>query len=346
MNPNPYTLVFGREPAEIIARTVLEEEIMQAFQSDYPSQQVFMITGVRGIGKTVFMTNMSKKIKSLPNWTVVELNPERDLLNSLASKLSSNHSFAKLFQKASINLSFFGFGLEVKNTAPVTDIELAVGKMLESLKRKGQKILITIDEVSNSKNMRTFASTFQILLRQELPVYLLMTGLYENINELQNEKNLTFLYRAPKIELGPLNLGTIAHNYKVNFDLSEPAALQMAKLTKGYSFAFQVLGYLTWKNNGDYQTIIPQYKQYLEEYVYEKLWSELSATDKRVAYGLASTQDGKIAQVRENISMSTNQFNPYRRRLIHKGIISGPSRGYIAFTLPLFREFVLEVYEA
>ena len=234
----------------------------------------------------------------------------------------------------------------MQNTAPITDIELAIGKMLESLKRKGQRILITIDEVSNSQNMRTFASAFQILVRQDLPVYLLMTGLYENVNELQNEKNLTFLYRAPKIELGPLNLGTIANNYKTNFDLEDFDAVQMARLTKGYSFAFQVLGYLTWRNHGDYQGIIPQYKQYLEEYVYEKLWSELSATDKKVAYAIAHTEDGKIIQVRENTGMSTNQFNPYRKRLIQKGIITGESRGYVSFVLPLFKEFVLERYDA
>ncbi|MBR3317729.1 MAG: hypothetical protein IKG21_07965 [Atopobiaceae bacterium] len=35
--------------------------------------------------------------------------------------------------------------------------------------------------------MRVFAASFQVFLRQNLPVFLLMTGLYENINELQNE---------------------------------------------------------------------------------------------------------------------------------------------------------------
>lgn len=28
-----------------------------------------------------------------------------------------------------------------------------------------------------------------------------MTGLYENIYEIQNEKTLTFLYRTPRIEI-------------------------------------------------------------------------------------------------------------------------------------------------
>ena len=68
-----------------------------------------------------------------------------------------------------------------------------------------------------------------------------MTGLYENINSLQNEKSLTFLYRAAKIELKPLNLRTIAENYHSKLSVDEETALKMARLTKGYSFAFQVL---------------------------------------------------------------------------------------------------------
>ena len=53
-------------------------------------------------------------------------------------------------------------------------------------------------------------------------------------------------------------------------------ALQMAKETKGYPFAFQVLGYLCWRNEAEWTEVLPEYSQYLEEYVYEKLWSELS----------------------------------------------------------------------
>lgn len=239
MNQNPYTVIFGKEPSQIISRSAQASLIIDTFCSDPPVQQIYMITGVRGSGKTVFMTEVSKKIRQMEEWIVIELNPERDLLNSLAAKLSSENVLAQIFQKAKINLSFFGFGLEIAGTAPVTDIETALTKMLESLKKHGKKILITIDEVTSSPEMRVFASAFQIFIRQELPLFLLMTGLYENINELQNERSLTFLYRAPKLELKPLNIGTIANNYRQTFRIDEESALRMAKLTRGYSFACQ-----------------------------------------------------------------------------------------------------------
>ena len=72
-----------------------------------------MITGVRGIGKTVFMNEIARRFAKEEDWIVVELNAGRDLLVSLAAKLSSEDAYAKIFQNAKINLSLFGLGLEV-----------------------------------------------------------------------------------------------------------------------------------------------------------------------------------------------------------------------------------------
>ena len=342
MPNNPYVLTFGKEPSVMIPRLSQTRELIESFMDEKPSQQICLITGVRGCGKTVFMSTISREISSDSHWIVVELNPERDLLVSLAAKLNSQNYLANIFKTAKINLSFLGIGLEVSGSAPLTDIESALIQMLEAIQKHNKKVLITIDEVSNTSNMRIFASTFQILLRKNLPVYLLMTGLYENIHSLQNEKSMTFLYRAPKITLEPLNIGTMAENYQQVLGYDYDRALKWAKLTKGYSFAFQVLGYFSWKYKDDEKQIFVAFKQYLEEYVYEKIWAELSATDRDVAYAIAESTDGSISDIRQRLNMDSNQFNPYRMRLIRKGIINGQVRGYLYFTLPCFADFVKE----
>lgn len=74
---------------------------------------------------------------------------------------------------------------------------------------------------------------------------------------LQNEETLTFLYRAPKIHLTPLSIGTVADNYSRTMQRPKETALEMARLTKGYPFAFQVLGYHTYENGGDYSRALP-----------------------------------------------------------------------------------------
>ena len=44
-----------------------------------------MITGVRRSGKTVMLTDISKHFKNEKDWIVIELNPDRDMLQGFAS---------------------------------------------------------------------------------------------------------------------------------------------------------------------------------------------------------------------------------------------------------------------
>lgn len=341
---NPFTLTFGRSPFESVDRPVQINEITEAFTAEMSNQQIFIITGVRGSGKTVMMTEISHKLRENDDWVVIELNPATDLLAAMLSKLNSDPVCAGLIKSAKIDLSFFGFGVSIEGAPPITDTETAIIKILEKMKKNGKRLLVTIDEMTNSEYMKVFAGSFQIFVRQDLPVFLLGTGLYENIEELQNERSLTFLYRAPKIQLKPLNNRAIINKYQTIFQIPPEQASQMAELTKGYPFAFQVLGYLTWNNNGDYSAVLGEYEQYLSEYVYDKIWSELSQKDRMVAKGIAEAESGRIKDVREYLGMETNEFNPYRKRLIRKGIVSGETRGYVYFTLPLFDKYVIENY--
>lgn len=345
MMANPFTLTFGKNPLESVERPVQNNEILDAFTSETINQQMFIITGVRGSGKTVMMSNICQELGKRPDWIVLELNPATDLLQAILSKLYSNHLVSKLIKSSKIDLSFFGFGVSIDGATQITDSETAIVTILKKIQKEGKRVLFCIDEMSNNEYMKVFAGSFQIFVRQELPVFLLGAGLYENIDELQNEKNLTFLYRAPKIQLQPLNISAIAAKYQNIFKFADFEALEMAKLTKGYPFAFQVLGYLTWNAGGDYNSILSEYEQYLSEFVYDKLWSELSIKDRLVTKAIVDTDSKRIKDIRDLLNMSTNEFNPYRQRLIKKGIVDGGTRGYLYFTLPLFEEYINTHYD-
>ena len=97
---NPYTLLFGREPEQYIDRPAEAEEIIENFNYDNPSEQIYMITGVRGSGKTVFMTEISNRLKKNSDWIIVELSSESNLLEDFASHLASENSRAEIFKKA------------------------------------------------------------------------------------------------------------------------------------------------------------------------------------------------------------------------------------------------------
>ena len=250
---NPFTLTFGKSPLEPVERPLQTMEIVDTFTAETVNQQMFIITGVRGSGKTVMMTEIARRLREREDWVVIELNPATDLLQGMLAKLNSNKVCAAIIKSAKIDLSFFGFGVAIEGVPPLTDTETAIITILEKLKKQDKRLLITIDEVTNNDYMKVFAGSFQIFVRQDLPVFLLSTGLYENIDELQNEKNLTFLFRAPKIQLKPLNQQAVMNKYKNIFQIDQDVAKQMAELTRGYPFAFQVLGYLTWNHSGHYE---------------------------------------------------------------------------------------------
>ena len=240
---NPFSLTFGKEPLSLISRNLQNEEIIESFKADNPDFQVCMITGVRGSGKTVAMTTIANDLRKDDQWLVVDLNPERDLLNALASELSSNKDIIDYLKNAQINFSAFGFGVGFTSGSDVKDITVLLNTILEKITKENKRVLVTIDEVTANQNIKEFVSQFQIFIRKNYNVFLLMTGLYENIYDLQNEKSLTFLYRAPKIELKPLSIPLIMQKYKEIFSLEDSQALDMAKVTEGYPFAYQVLGY-------------------------------------------------------------------------------------------------------
>lgn len=332
----------GKKPVQYVPRIARTNLIVEEYVAVPAVNQIYMVTGVRGSGKTVMMTNIAGILSERNDWIVVELNATRDLLQSLASKLYAVPKLHECFLKARLDFSAFGLGVTIENAAPVTDVEDMVAKMLDQIRKQGMRLLITIDEVVYSEQMKVFVSAFQIFMRQDYPIFLLMTGLYENIYELQNDKSLTFLYRAPKIILEPLSLTAVCQHYMDIFQLDKESAGKMAALTRGYPFAFQVLGYLYWEHRDTktVQEILPEYDQYLEEYVYSKIWSEMSDKDKEIMQKLAESGDIKVKDLREQLEMSSEQFSVYRERLKRKGVIDTRKYGKISMALPRFEEFI------
>ena len=343
---NPFSIAFGMEPQQYIERLSQIDEIENTFLAEQPSNRVFMITGVRGSGKTVLLSQLSDSFSDRKEWIVVNASADSDIVNKTAARLYSKRELKNMFENAKLDFSALGLGMSIESGHQIFDIEIALEEMLSELKRKNKKVLILIDEIVNNEHVRTFSGTFQLLIRQKLPVCLVMTGLYENIYNLKNEKSLTFLYRAPKIILEPLSLNPIAGSYKKVLGIDDDTARKMARLTKGYPFAYQVLGYLYWKNyndngvNGGVEDLLESFDYYLDNYVYEKIWSELSPMEKKIISVLEDDIPGKVADVREKLSLSSGEFSVYRDRLNKKGLIDTNTYGYVSPKLPRFKEII------
>lgn len=341
---NPYTLQFGIEPRQLINRENQAEMIKETLSSEYPSQQTYMITGVRGSGKTVFMGSIFSYFEEKKDWVCVNLSSEQDMLEGLISKLGNKQSLLKQFNASGINLTLFGVSVGVSGSFPLSDKETAIEKMLSDMKSHGQRLLIAIDEITSSENIKAFCSSFQLFVREKLPVFLIMTGLFENIEKLRNESNMTFLYRAERVEMAPLNMITIADNYSRAFSISRDDSLRMSAFTKGYSFAFQVLGYYTWLHKGDFTAAREDYYARLSEYSYIKIYSSASVRDQEVMLAMAECDSIKIQDIRKLLGWDAGKFSPYRDRLIRRGIAVSRNYGTLEFALPEFGRFVKEYH--
>ena len=342
MKKNPFAINFGRVPLQYISRDILIDEIIDELSGEYVQNPCFMLSGTRGSGKTVTMTSIERKLAESEEWIIIRLNPERNMLEGLVAKLYDSKDFLTKFIDTGVNLSKFGIGVNITSKSPVADIESALEIILKEIKKKKKRLLVTVDEVSNTAYMREFASSFQIMIREELPIYLIMAGLYENIRSLENEKNLTFLYRALKYEMEPLNMTLIADRYSKTMGIKQDTAMEYALITKGYPFAYQALGKYLWEDDTHMinNEILAKFDEALRHYVYEKIWSELSPKDRWYMSFIVQKKEMHVAEILELAKEKKNEFSQYRARLRDTGLINTNTHGMVSFRLPRFDVFV------
>ena len=342
MTNNPFTTSFGIEPQNYIKRIDETNRIIGDFSSDNPSNYVYIITGIRGSGKTVLLSSISSYFNKLDDWIVVDPGSKENILENIASEIYESSKIKQYFLKKEFSFSFKGLSFSIEGNNPVSSVQTLLKKMLSIIDKKGQKVLITIDEVDNSEQMKYFIQAFESLMRQKYPVRLLMTGLYNNISKLQEDSSITFLYRAPKIYLNNLNISSITLSYMKYLNINEEKALSFARLTKGYAYAYQVLGYILYgkeKRELDYDLLI-EFDQYLQDYVYEKLYSELSNKEQSILEQIDTDKDIKMSDLTSSTNIDIKTLSVYRDRLIKKGILISPSYGYVALALPRFNNFL------
>jgi hypothetical protein len=350
---NPFTSTFSKTPEYTYIATEKTTEILENFSYDRPSESVYKITGVRGSGKTVILSKIEEELRSPENqnqgWFVFDLNPSRDMLGQMAALLHKNGFGGNDTQSRSVNISATvlgtggGLGYSEGKSDIFFDIGVEVEEMLRKAQLNGKKILIGIDEVSKTSEMTVFTSEYGKWLRAGYPVYLVCTGLYENIQEVSNVKNLTFFRRATTLKTDPLNTVRMTEMYKNKLGIDTPEAREMAEITMGYAYAFQELGslYFRKKNNETLSDIIQNLRTELFAYSYEKIWEELTDSDRFLLRILTDKKEYKREEILRLMGDRSGNYSMYRDRLIKRGLLDS-RQGYISLALPFFAEYIKE----
>ena len=130
---NPYTLQFSYIPPQFIERTLVTNEIISNYIREIPTYRGMFITGVRGSGKTVILGDIRNKIAAMKEWITIDLNPESNLLDSLARNLYLIPQIKALFVKAKLDFSLLGIGVHIENAELVASNEEDAVKMERKL---------------------------------------------------------------------------------------------------------------------------------------------------------------------------------------------------------------------
>ena len=193
----------------------IADEIITNFSSDASAKYVYKITGLRGAGKSVEYSKVIRTLKEKKDWLVYSLSASGDVISTLVSKLSMEKFIDsdKKTMSVSSTTSIGGHAVVVNGEEAINvtksisadehfySAEATLTHMISSANSKGFKVLIGIDDIAKTPEVIKLLSILGALLLEGLQIYLLVTGLSENIEDFSSEKNLTFFKRADSKEI-------------------------------------------------------------------------------------------------------------------------------------------------
>jgi hypothetical protein len=136
----------------------------------------------------------------------------------------------------------------------------------------------------------------------------------------------------------------------VGVDFEAAALQEIFRLTQGYPYFLQEWGYQSWNRAAGspislrvVQEATPTVIQRLDANFFRVRFDRLTPGEKRflramAGLGPSAPRSGDIA---EALGVPANGLSPVRSKLIKKGMIYSPAHGDMAFTVPLFDEFML-----
>ena len=359
MKRNPFLPSFGRVPSMVLDQQRTIDDYLSGLVNHDGKYQTSIVYGVRGSGKTVFLINVAHHLKQVPNWAFLRLTlSQGNLLMQLINGLQQIRGidWTEVLKNFSAELNFSVFGITLKSTSSTQTINYksVLEKMLAQLKQRGISVLIGIDEIEVSDDVRAFASMYQMLIGEKFDIALIMTGLPSRISDLQNDNVLTFLLRSNRIYLARLDRGSIIDSYQRAFQNGEKEIDSvnlniLAEAAGGYPYAFQTVGYYAWRLSQndviDEQVVtqtIEKSKVDLYRNAYEKLYTEMSANDRRMLDVIADypQADVPISYIQEKLAKPKNYVSVYRARLKDAQLIDTNDWGKVRFSLPFFSDFV------
>ena len=136
----------------------------------------------------------------------------------------------------------------------------------------------------------------------------------------------------------------------VGVDFRPNALAEVYRLTKGYPYFVQEWGYQAW-NRAPHSPITLAIVKEATRFVIPRLdqnffrvrYDRLTPSEKNFLRAMAELGSGPVrtGDIADTLRVRIGSLGPVRAKLIKKGMIYSPAHGDMAFTVPLFNEFMI-----
>ncbi len=333
----------------------IADEIINNFRSDESSKYVYKITGIRGSGKSVEYSKIIRTLKEDKKWLVYPLSASGEAVSTLISKLNMEKFIDSRVTSTAVSSSTSIGGsavvisgnesIDIQKTFSdnehIYSDEALLTHMIEAANEKGYKVLVGIDDIAKTNEIVKLLSMIGSMLLEGRQIYLVVTGLSENIEDFSSENNLTFFKRADSREIKALNKFDVTYMYEKLLGLDSMEAKRMESISKGYAYAYQVLGtlYFNKDSSESLDDIMPEFERIMFKDSYDLIWKSLTKAEKELVRCIFKTNDGRAEDIKSLMKNPSN-YPVYRDRLMNKHLVDGDTRGYLSIRLPRFDKFV------
>lgn len=381
---NPFSPGAGAPPPELVGRDPLLEQarILLGRVKQKRPEKSLLLTGLRGVGKTVLLNDIERMAKAAGYQTILlEAHEEKPLgeliypaLRSLLFELDRVAGAGdKVKRGLAVLRSFVGsikltvsdvaLGLDIepaKGTADSGDLEIDLPNLFIAIAEAAQErqtaVAILVDEIQylSQKELGAIIMAMHKMQQKQLPLVLLAAGLPVLPGMAGESKSYAErLFSFPDIgALSELDAAKALRDpaRAVGVDFQDDALKEVFRVTHGYPYFIQEWGYQSW-NMAEASPITLQTVQNATADVIRRLdknffrvrFDRLTPGEKNFLRAMAHLGPGshRTGDIATAVGMSVKGIGPVRSKLIKKGMIYSPAHGDMAFTVPLFDEFMV-----
>jgi len=363
---NPFTATFGVSPPLLVGRDQIMADFRRALdRGPGASGRAALYTGARGAGKTV-MLNAVEDIAREQGWIVIS----ETASPGFAARISLDQlpSLLRDFDPKAVSRHLRGLTAPLSAGAVQWDtierhvvqsgMRSQLALLTDLLGEHQTGVLITLDEIHRQQidELRELITTIQHSFRENRQVAFVAAGLASSVSDLLNDTVLTFLRRATRYTLGPVPRSDVERGFREPIEqagrrIGSDALDVMVDAARGYPFMIQLVGEEVWDagpagieiSRNDARLGVDRARRRIGSLVYEPALA--AATPAGRAFLLAMAEDGgpsSIADLRDRLGVTSSYAGQYRRRLMDAELIQPAGHGFVDFTLPYLREYLLE----